>query len=232
MSCYTISRARVAAGGIGCIVRSVSGSEVWLKACRYYNFDVDTANQRGIAISRDTITNTTGTPPTPEKLNSRTRAPALATVDAISAATGVTLVIGRVLSVSIPIAWIATPRTAIKAINVEDMDAGFFTTQNADNMVICGVYSEDPQQTFRSAGRRTTKAGHSPFCGSINALFKKTGGGAYELTSRPMFLNDTWFSDRSAWKNGSAQSDAWSIQQFGEPAAVVASNQFLLLGVG
>ena len=52
----------------------------------------------------------------------------------------------------------------------------------------------------------------------INCFYKKTGGGAYELTSRPHQNNDglTWH-DRGAWSLGNAQSDFWNINLFGAP---------------
>jgi hypothetical protein len=51
--------------------------------------------------------------------------------------------------------------------------------------------------------------------GNESHVHKKTGGGAFELIA-PHFDNDITWVDPSAWRNGSAQANNWSMQLFGE----------------
>jgi hypothetical protein len=60
--------------------------------------------------------------------------------------------------------------------------------------------------------RRTTKPGVFPTYGNQIAHYQKTGGGAYSIKA-PNFDNDIAWTDLSAWRNGMAQSDVWSMQQ-------------------
>jgi hypothetical protein len=161
----------------------------------------------------------------PEKLNSRTAALVSTMVNDQSSSTGGQQVLfTRLLSVGIPFGWIALPPvTGLKAINGQDAAASGASNGNFNAIHLTANFTEAPATLSRYAGRRTTKRGYFPMLGNLNALFKKTGGGAYELRA-PMFLNDMWFTDRSAWRNGSAQSDVWSIQQFSSPPEALSGS--------
>ena len=93
----------------------------------------------------------------------------------------------------------------------------------------------DVGDRIKSARRcRRSRSAIFNLFGNFITRHAKTGGGAFS-TITPHFDHDVTWIDRVASANAwapSSQSSVWSIQQFGEPAAVVASNQFLLLGVG
>lgn len=92
-----------------------------------------------------------------------------------------------------------------------------------DNNVTSTTFDSNIVQLYgtyiapRLVGKRTTKAGYSIRYGGDIGLHKKTGGGAFEMIC-PHFDNDITWVDPSAWRNGSAQSDAWSMQLYGAPA--------------
>lgn len=78
--------------------------------------------------------------------------------------------------------------------------------------------------TFEEGGagipnQRARRSRSSGFCnfGCNIELHKKTGGGAFEIIT-PQFDNNIVWVDPFAWRNGSAQSEAWSMQLFGTPA--------------
>jgi len=75
------------------------------------------------------------------------------------------------------------------------------------------VYSEGYVVPSRRC-RRTRRRGYQPVMGNNVGLFAKTGSGAYSII-RPLFDNDTYFTDVTAWKLGPTQP-TWNINLFGQ----------------
>jgi hypothetical protein len=81
----------------------------------------------------------------------------------------------------------------------------------AGNIVWGESARQNPSRTFRRNRRFAWN-----YADSDNHVHKKTGSGAFELSSRPHQINDgiTWIDDR-AWQLGNSQSDFWQINLFG-----------------
>jgi hypothetical protein len=94
------------------------------------------------------------------------------------------------------------------------------TTQqtNSDTNVLTFSLGKVRRLTGLTVKRRTSKPGYFARYGNETHFHKKTGSGAFEITSAPHFDNDVTWIDPSAWRNGSTQNEAWEMNLFGSEA--------------
>lgn len=152
---------------------------------------------------------------TAEKLNSRTANP-VATY-----ATGVTSFGTNFLTFGIACfshhGWIPNPRYNYQYVNGDSVI--FYpevaTGNDNENLTV----SESERYATRRSNRRSREPGFHHFL-SVDGVHhhEKTGTGAFVINA-PHFDNDVIWVEPSAWRNGSSQSDNWSINLFGNSIA-------------
>src|SRR5215468_9277072 len=163
------------------------------------------------AEATDQASGTGGT--TPEKFNSRSAATTSTSATATLTLSG--LVIQPVLIACNYIAWRADYRRGLVS-NGSGAGCSVGIAGSVDRKTVQIDYSEDMPNNYIARNVRRNRSTFFTMVDCNNHFHKKTGGGAFELTSLPHNLNDgiTWADTRS-WRLGNNNTEFWSINIYG-----------------
>lgn len=147
---------------------------------------------------------------TPEAFNSRSIAPTANSYDigGLSAAVHTELIRFGLAQFNNS-GWHAQPRYWPTSFDADGISIDHGAA--AGSGVLMAIFDEDicTNGWIRGRTRRTRKPGYFNILGnSIGRFFAST-------IQYPVFQNDLGYVDRSAWRNGMAQSDVWNINLFG-----------------
>lgn len=202
----------------GAHVQSTSISEVALIAM-YGHGAAEAANTTNGGVAVDWLTNPAGSS-TAQSFNTRSGAPGSTFLaDSAPSASAAGRIFLSVVGFS-HTSWRAHP---LRPLLVSDGDGhhvdpfpGYIGSGTKG-----GTFAE-PRQPCLTRSSRKSRTGVLFILGNNVGHHQKTGGGAFSMRA-PHFDNDIFWVDKSAWANGMAQSQVWSMQLFGDAAPAPAS---------